>query len=134
LRDELEKHLAVLQRQGVITSWHDRKIGAGSEWEKQIDTHLDTAHLILLLISADFLASDYCYDVELKRAMERHEAGQARVIPIILRNVDWQGAPFGALQALPINARPITSWENRDDAFADVARGIRAAIEEFTNP
>ncbi len=131
LRDVLEKHLSILKRQGVITAWHDRKIGAGREWEGQIDEHLNTARVILLLISADFLASDYCYDVEVKRAMERHEAREARVIPVVLRAVDWKGAPFRKLQALPKDARPVTSWPNRDEAFADVAKGIRAAVEEL---
>ena len=85
LRDELEKHLALLKRQGLITNWHDRRIGAGDEWRDQIDAHARSAQIILLLISADFLASDYCYDVEMKLALERHAAHEAVVIPIILR-------------------------------------------------
>jgi len=128
LRDELQKHLSILERQGVITSWHDRKIGAGKEWKGEIDTHLNTARLILLLISSDFIASDYCWGVEVKRAMERHEAGEARVIPVILRPVDWKSAPFGKLQALPTDAKPVTTWSDRDEAFFDVAQGIRAAV------
>ncbi len=131
LRDELANHLKLLERQGVISAWHDRQITAGTNWEGQIDEHLESAKIILLLVSADFLASDYCYDVELKRAMERHEAKEARVIPIILREVDWQGASFGKLQALPKNAEPVTNWPNRDRAFADIARGIRRAVEEL---
>ena len=131
LRDELEKHLSILERQGVITSWHDRKIGAGKEWEGEIDTHLKTARVILLLVSSDFMDSDYCWDVEVKRAMERHEAGEARVIPVILRPVDWKGAPFGKLQALPTDAKPVTTWTNQDQAFLDVARGIRTAVMEL---
>ena len=117
LRDELEKHLAILKWQGVITGWHDRKIGAGREWEGEISTHLNTARVILLLISPDFLASDYCYDVEMKRAMQRHDAREARVIPVILRPVDWKGAPFGKLQALPTDAKSVTTWTNQDEAF-----------------
>lgn len=132
LRDELAKHLKLLQRQGVISAWHDRQIIAGTEWGSEIDENLETAQVILLLVSADFLASDYCYDVELKRAMERHEAKEARVIPIILREVDWHGAPFGKLQALPKNAEPVTNWQNLDQAFADIARGIRRAVEDLT--
>ena len=132
LRDELAKHLKLLERQRVISAWYDRQITAGTEWKGQIDNHLETAKIILLLVSADFLASDYCYDVELKRAMERHEAKEARVIPIILREVDWKGAPFGKLQALPRNAEPVTNWSNPDPAFADIARGIRRAVEEIT--
>jgi hypothetical protein len=129
LRDELEKHLSILKHQGVIQSWHDRRIGAGREWEGEIDKHLNTAHVILLLISADFLASDYCYEVEMKQAMERHEAGEVCVIPVILRPVDWRGAPFGKLQALPKDAKPVTSWPDLDEAFLNVAQGIRAAAE-----
>jgi hypothetical protein len=134
LRDELEKHLSILKRQGVITGWHDRRIGAGKEWEGEIDEHLNTADVILLLISSDFLASDYCYDKEMRRALERHDAGEARVIPVILRPVDWEGALFGKLQALPKNAKPVTEWPNRDRAFRNIARGIRAAVEELTGP
>ena len=133
LRDELAKHLSILKRERVIMAWHDREISAGTEWAGHIDEHLNTAQIILLLISADFLASDYCYDIELTRAMERHAAGDARVIPVILREVDWRGAPFGRLQALPKNALPVTNWENRDQAFADVARGIRKAVKELTS-
>ena len=109
----------------------DRKIGAGKEWENEIDKHLNAADIILLLISSDFLASDYCYDVEVQTAMKRHDAGEARVIPIILRPVDWSGAPFSRLQALPKDAKPVTDWPNRDQAFLNVAQGIRAAVEEL---
>ena len=129
LRDELAKHLSILKRQGIIESWHDRGITAGSEWAGEIDAHLNSAQVILLLISADFLASDYCYDIELKQAMERHEAREAVVIPIILKPVDWHGAPFGKLQALPKNAQPVTAWPSQDEAFLNVAQGIRKAVE-----
>ncbi|HJZ80302.1 MAG TPA: toll/interleukin-1 receptor domain-containing protein, partial [Pyrinomonadaceae bacterium] len=116
LRNELAKHLRLLERRKVISAWHDRRIGAGKEWEQEIDTRLNQAHLILLLVSSDFLASDYCYDVEMKRAMERHETGDARVIPVILRDVDWRGAPFSKLNALPTDGKPVTAWPNRDAA------------------
>ena len=110
LRDELERHLSMLKRQGIIGAWHDRMITAGTEWVGEIDAHLEQARLILLLVSADFLSSDYAYDVELRRAMARHASGDARVIPVILRAVDWEGAPFGKLQAVPGGAKPDTSW------------------------
>lgn len=126
----LETHLALLKRMGVISEWHDRKVGAGREWAAEIDEHLNAAKIILLLISPDFLASDYCYDIEVKRALERHEAGEARVIPVILRSTDWKGAPFSNLQALPSNAKPVTSWADRDEAFLNIAQGIRKAAEE----
>ena len=128
LRDELERHLSILKRSGFIRVWHDREIDAGTEWAGQIHEHLNRADVILLLISADFLASDYCYDVEMRRAIERHDAGEAIVIPIILRSVDWSDAPFARLQCLPADARPVTSWGNRDEAFRNVAEGIRRAI------
>lgn len=131
LRDELETHLSMLKRQKVISQWHDRGILAGEEWGGEIDEHLKAADIILLLVSANFLASDYCYDIELKLAMERHEAGEARVVPVILRPCDWSGAPFGKLQALPKNARPVTTWPNRDEAFTDIAKGIRKTAENL---
>ena len=132
LRDKLAKQLKILERQGVIAAWYDRDISAGAEWANQIDQHLETAKVILLLVSDDFVASDYCYDTEMKRAMERHSTGEARVIPVILRRVDnWQSAPFGRLKALPKDAKPVTSWDNLDEAFADVARGIRKVVEQL---
>ncbi|MCP4662517.1 MAG: AAA family ATPase [bacterium] len=131
LRAELEGHLSLLKRQGLISIWHDRRIGAGREWGEEIDEYLSSADVIVLLVSPSLLASDYCYGIEIRRALERHEAGAARLIPVILRPVDWQGAPFGKLQALPKDARPVTSWANRDEAFLDVARGIRAAVEQL---
>ncbi|NIR52486.1 TIR domain-containing protein, partial [candidate division KSB1 bacterium] len=129
--EDLEEHLSLLKRMGLIQTWHDRRISAGQEWQNAIDESLDAANVILFLVSAAFLASDYCYDKEMKAALEKHEKGEARVIPIIIRPVDWSGAPFSKLQALPKDAKPVTSWTNRDEAWADVARGIRKAIEEM---
>ncbi len=133
LRKELETQLSHLKQQGRITNWHDRKIGAGQEWANEIDEHLNTADIILLLISPDFLASNYCYGIEMKRALERHDRKEARVIPIILRPSDWHAAPFGKLEALPRDGKPVTTWPNRDQAFLDVAIGIRKAVEEMRN-
>jgi hypothetical protein len=128
LRDRLEVHLSALKREGLISGWHDRKIGAGTEWKNAIDDNLKAASIILLLVSPDFLASDYCYDVELKFAMEQHEKGQARVIPVILQPCDWNTSIFAKLQALPKDAKPITKWDNRNDAFLNVVKGIREAL------
>lgn len=134
LRDELAIQLTLLRRQGLIAPWHDRNISAGTEWAGQIDRNLEEAQIILLLVSPDFIASDYCYDTEMMRAMERHEERSVRVIPIILRPCDWHSTPFGKLQALPRDAKPITSWSSRDEAFLDVAKGIRRVVESFVNP
>jgi len=135
LRDKLEEALALLRQEKLIVVWHDRKIGAGDEWKEVIDKNLEEAHIILLLVSASFIASKYCWDIELKQAIERHERGEARVIPIILRPCDWHRAPFGKLHALPKDGKPITKWRPRDDGFKDVADGIRRVIEALTaNP
>lgn len=131
LRNELEKHLSVLRRQGVIDIWTDHRIGPGEEIGGEIDRHLESADIILLLVSPDFLNSDYCYDIEMKRAMERHESGEARVIPIILRPCDWQSAPFGGLKALPADGKPVSKHQSLDDAFVEVARAIRRMAEQL---
>ncbi|MEH2337790.1 toll/interleukin-1 receptor domain-containing protein [Nostoc sp.] len=131
LRDELATHLSMMKRQGVIEAWHDREISAGSEWANAIDDNLNVADIILLLVSANFLASDYCYDKEMTRAMERHEHKEARVIPIILKPTDWNSAPFGKLQAFPKNAKPVTTWQDQDEAFLNVAQGIQRVVEDI---
>src|SRR6266566_1600964 len=131
LRDQLEIQLALLKREGLLSGWHDRKIEAGEEWRGKIDEHLNAAQIILLLISADFIASDYCYDIEMTRALERHEIGEARVIPVILRPAEWKQAPFGKLKPLPTGGKPVVKWTDRDSAFLDIAQGIRRVIEEL---
>ncbi len=127
LRDQLEKQLSMLKRQGVIETWHDRRVGAGDEFEKEIDEHINTDDIILLLVSADFLASDYCYEIEMKRAMERHERQEAIVIPVILRACDWKHAPFGKLKGVPEDGRAITQWTDIDAAMLEVAQAVRGA-------
>jgi len=133
LRNELAKHLTVLKRAGLIEEWYDRKIMPGEEWDGQISAHLNEAQVILLLISVDFLASKYCFDIETKRALERHQANTARVVPIILRPVHWKLAPFAALQALPKDARAVTEWPNQDQAFVNVCEGILAVVLAWKN-
>jgi hypothetical protein len=128
LRDQLEVHLSMLKREGLIEAWHDRKIPAGDEFDHVIDDKLEIADVILLLVSADFLASPYCFDIEVKRAMERHENRSARVIPVILRPCDWHNAPFGKLVAAPKDGKPVTRWTDRDEAFVDVVQQIRSAL------
>jgi hypothetical protein len=131
LRDQLEKQLALLRRQGAIETWHDRRIDAGEEWAAAIDDHVETDDIILLLVSPDFLASNYCYNREMLRAMERHEAGEAIVIPVILRACKWQGAPFGKLQAVPKDGKPVTLMPDIDSAFLEVADAVQAAAEKI---
>jgi CheY-like chemotaxis protein len=131
-RDRLESHLSVLKREGLISQWHDRKIGAGSEWKEEIHKALNESDIILLLISSDFLTSDYCFEKEMGRAMELHESGVAKVVPIILRPCDWKNAPFSRLQALPTDGRPVIHWRDHDTAFENIVRGIRDAINNLT--
>ncbi len=134
LRDQLDQHLAALRQQGLISGWHDRKINAGTDWASEIDRHLQASRIILLLVSSAFISSPYCYGIEMKEALRRHEQGDALVIPIILRPVDWKGTPFEHLQALPKNAKPITRWSSRDAAFLDIAKSIRNVVENLSSP
>src|SRR6266516_1917869 len=134
LRHELEKHLSVLQRQGMISEWHYRKIMPGANRNQIRDDYLTSAEIILLLISPDFLASDDCYHDEMQRALQRHEAGLARGIPLLLRPVNWKQSPFAHLQSLPRNGKPVTTWRNRDLAFVAIAKGIRSVLEQWHAP
>ncbi len=131
LRDSLETHLSILCRKGIISSWHDRRIMPGHEWDKEINENIRTADLILLLISSDFIASDYCFGKELSIAIENHESNKSMVVPVIVRPVDWEDAPFAKLQALPTDALPVTSWPNQDEAWLDIAKGIKKAVNEI---
>jgi hypothetical protein len=130
--EQLRKHLAMLRRDGMITEWYDRDIEAGSEWRQEIERELDAADVILLLVSASFLNSDFCYSEEMNRAVERARNGEARVIGVMLSPVDgWESSPFAEFQLVPRDGRPITTWSNKDAAYADVAHGIRTALEEL---
>lgn len=131
LKDELRAHLAPQRRAGLLADWHDRDIGAGQEWKNAIDANLERAHIILLLISARFLNSAYCMDVEMKRALQRHEEGKTRVIPIILRPCDWHSTQFAKLQGLPTDGRPVLKWRSHDEAWTVVAKEIGAAARQF---
>jgi hypothetical protein len=131
LRNELDKHLSILKRNGVINAWHDRRIMPGEEFDKEISKNLKTADIILLLISADFLASDYCYDNEMKYALERHERNEAVVIPVILRPCDWKDTRFGKLQAVPTNGKPVVKFLTLDDAFLEITDQIKRVTDEI---
>jgi len=125
---ELDVAVSQLRRNGLISVWYDRKILPGEEWDLEIDGCLSNADLVLLLVSPDFLASDYAYSREMSLALQQRESGMAIVIPIILRASDWTNSPLGSLQVLPSNARPVLSWANRDEAWLDVIRGLRRLI------
>ncbi|WP_437984200.1 TIR domain-containing protein [Sorangium sp. So ce117] len=129
---KLEKHLAALRSEGLIQSFHAGDVGAGQASREVTEGHLERADLVLLLVSADFLASRECYERDVARALARREAGQARVVPVLLRACDWRHTKLGELKPLPKNERPVRSWEDEDEAFAEVARGIREAVTAIT--
>ena len=142
LLDELKSHLSPLQRLKTVKMWDDGEINAGTEWTPEIKKQLNDAQIILLLISADFINSEYCYGTEMKHALERHKRGEAKVVPIVLRPVSgWKNVPsgnihLGELRALPTgtkpaDTKPVTTWTNRDEAWENVARGIEDAINEL---
>lgn len=128
LRGRLEAHMAGLRHGGAIDDWSDHAILPGEEWSTAIRNKLERADIVILLVSADFVASKYCYGVEMARALERHEEGSAHVIPVILRPCDWKATPMARLQALPRDGMPITRWQDEDEAFVDVVSGIRAVV------
>lgn len=130
LRGELEVHLAPLRRDGMIQIWHDASINPGHDLAKVIDRELAAAEVILLLVSPAFIASDYCWEIEMKEAIRRHRAGTATALPVILRPADWTTAPFRPLLAVPRDGLPVTQWSDRDAAWTDVVLGIRRAVEE----
>ncbi|MDQ2902310.1 MAG: TIR domain-containing protein [Chloroflexota bacterium] len=129
LRQQLEKHLSILKRNKCINTWFFRKLQPGVDWLQVINAQLNVADIVLLLVSPDFLDSDYCYEVEVRRAIERSESDEAIVIPIILRPVDWAGTPFSCLAPLPAGGKPVTTWKNRESAFYDISLGIQDAAK-----
>ena len=128
LLKKLNKHLSLLVRQGLISPWSSQNITAGTLWDQELRDHLKTADIILLLVSANFIASDYCYTVEAQEALRRHQAGEACVIPILLHPCDWEYAPFAKLAPLPNNRKPVKMWTNEDAALTNVAKGIRKVV------
>jgi hypothetical protein len=130
-KKQLETHLAMLRREGTIRSWHGQQIEPGQEWEQETANHIDSARLILLLVSSSFLASDQLYENEMMRAMERQASGDARVIPIILRSVDLGQTPFSKLQPLPRNGKPVDTWRNADEIWSNIVQEIRQVCEKL---
>jgi len=131
LRDQLEKHLSALKRSGLIDTWHDRKIVAGEPLDATVLVQLEAADVVLLLVSADFIGSDYCVGREMARALERHADGSCVVIPVILRACDWKVTQLGDLLAAPKDGRPVMQWPDRDEAFLDVTQSVRKALEKI---
>lgn len=130
-KEQLITHLTTLKRRGIINEWHYRKLISGQEWDMTIKQELIDSDIILLLISSDFLASNYCFDIEIKKAMEKHEQNEAKVIPIIVRPCDWKDLPFSKLQGLPKNAKALSTWKDIDEGYLNIIEGIKATIDNL---
>ena len=130
-REALDEQLAMLKRNKIVDAWHDRKITPGDNWANEISEHLEQSDLILFLLSSSFLASDYCHEIEMKRAIEMHSQGKAQLIPILVRPCDWSSTELSRLQALPKDALAITKWVNQDEAWLNVINGIKSRIANF---
>lgn len=131
-RNELAKHLKILQRQGIVETWHDRCILPGDEWASDIDKNLRSADIILLLVSVDFINSEYCFELEMNEALARHDRGEAAVIPVILRPCHWTGLPFGKLQAATREGKPVEKYPSYDDAFLEIIQGIETVARRLS--
>jgi hypothetical protein len=131
LMDEVRRQLIIHERNGRIVKWHDRQIPPGDEWRTHVDHRLNRAQVILLFVSPHFIESKYCYEIEGRRALERHAQGTARVVPIILRPCAWHDAPFSKLQALPRDGKPISQWDDIDVASLDAASGVMKVVDEI---
>jgi hypothetical protein len=127
----LVNHLSLLRSEGKISELYSKKIMPGDDWDESISRQLDLARIFLLLVSPSFMASKYIWDKELKRALERQKSGESLIVPVILKSCDWRTSPFGRFQALPTNGRPVTHWRNHNDAWTDVAEGIRALVDRL---
>ncbi len=129
--ERLKAHLSPLRRDGRIETWYDREIRAGGDIDEEISEQLETCNVYILLISPDFLNSDYCMDTEMTRAMERHEEGTARVIPIIVEDCYWKTSPFQKLKALPKDGKPISNWTNENTAFLNIVEEVARVVDDM---
>lgn len=127
-RVRLDVHLAPLVREGLIDLWSDRAIAAGSDWERDIEHELATADIVLLLVTPDFVASVYCFEKELGEALRRHEEDGVHILPVLVKPVDLHNMPFGRFQGLPLDLRPVSTWPDADEAWLQVALGVRATV------
>lgn len=132
LREQFEAHMSSLKRTGYIEEWHDRKILPGQTWKTSIYSNMEESDIVLFLVSSDFLNSDYCYNKEVLKSVERHNQGKCTVVPILVRDCDYEGTPFESIQGLPTDMKPIISrhWHNIDEAFVNVARGLKKIIKQ----
>jgi hypothetical protein len=128
IKEELENHFSGLRRNGLINDWNDRMIQAGDLWEAEIKEKLNNAEIVIFLVSSDFMASNYIHNVEIKNAMDRHNNSLIKIVPVIARPCDFASLPISNIQALPKNAKAITLWENKDEAYLDVVNQFKKLL------
>lgn len=137
VKQELDTHFAMLKRTSIDV-WHDRRIEAGDNIDHAIDENLLNSDIIILLVSKDFIASKYCFDIEMAKALELHHSGSARVFPVIVGVCDWHDTPFGKLNALPRDGKPIDKFPDRNDGFMQVVKAVKdfakKKVSIATNP
>ena len=127
---ELKAHLRLLEKRGDLKVWYDGEVLPGEKWDDAIKAQLALADIVVLFISKSFFNSEYIENEELKTALERHKKGEATVVPVIVKPCLWEAdEEIGKLQVLPRNGKPVSSWGESDEAFSDVARGIRRVME-----
>lgn len=130
-KEELDKHFAALKRSEKVETWNDRKLQAGCRLDEDIKRHLNEDHIIILLISSDFIASDYCYNIEMKRAIERNERGECMVIPIIIRPCLWMETPLKNILALPKDGKPVSKYTDSDEAYLEIVSAVNDLLHNF---
>lgn len=133
MKEELDKHLIMLKRNNKIESWNDRCIMAGQKLDSEIQQNLENSDVIVLLLSPDFLASNYCYEKEMKKALEKYDKGEILVIPVILRTCDWLNSPLRKLLAVPKDGKPINTWSDKDQVYYNVKQEIEKSIDKYFN-
>lgn len=126
-------HLAHLRRDGKLDSWTDEQIPTGSKIDNAISGELTRSQIFFALLSPDYIASSYCYDREFKKALELHDEGKITIIPIVLEPCDWLNTPFSDFKALPRDGKPVSAWENANNAFLDIVQNIRSLVGGDSN-
>ncbi len=129
--EELQIYLTMLKREGKIEVWTDEALLAGQAWDDKIKANLENADIIVMLVSQPFIASGYITDVEVKKAIERYNKGENVIIPIIIRPCEFSHLEISKFQALPKSAKPISTWDNQDEAWLDVSKQIRVLVENL---
>lgn len=132
--ERLHVHLKNLTRERQIKTWYDRDILAGGDLDAEIEREMEAANIFLLIVSPDFIASDYCVEREMKRALERHAAGSAHVVPIIVEECDWKAMPeLRQLKAVPTDGKAVSEWANPNTAYLDVVQELRRILNANTS-